>query len=81
MNGKYDEYGNLLGAHMGRSSDDCPNSIATDANKNVYVTGYFMLTADFDPGMGVDYRTSNGDRDVFLEKLDRNGNFFDGDAS
>jgi hypothetical protein len=40
---------------------------------SVYVTGYFMDTVDFDPGVGTDERTSNGEADIFLSKFDSNG--------
>jgi hypothetical protein len=50
-------------------------STAIDGTGNVYVTGHFWGTVDFDPGAGVDNHTSNGGYDVFLSKLDPNGNF------
>ena len=45
-----------------------------DAN-NVYVTGTFGQTADFDPGSGVANLTSAGDHDVFVSVLTRAGNY------
>ncbi len=50
-------------------------SIATDNLGNIYTTGYFFGTADFDPGSGVYNLTSVGSRDTFIQKLDANGNF------
>lgn len=41
----------------------------------VYVTGYFSLTVDFDPGTGVYPLVSSGDKDAFVLKLDTSGNF------
>ncbi|MFC1766290.1 hypothetical protein ACFL6U_29965, partial [Planctomycetota bacterium] len=38
-------------------------------------TGGFSLTADFDPGTGTFNLISNGGYDVFLSKLDNNGDF------
>jgi len=49
-------------------------SVAYDSQDNVYVTGYFQGITDFDPGTGVVNRTSKGSSDVFVNKLDKNGN-------
>jgi hypothetical protein len=73
---KLDPNGNYLWAKsMGGTGDDFGNAIATDANGNVYTTGEFNGTADFDPGTGTSNLTSNGNVDMFIQKLDANGNF------
>lgn len=48
----------------------------TDVNSagNIYVTGNFDGTADFDPGPGIENHTSNGGVDIFLSKFDGDGN-------
>ena len=66
---------NLLWAkQQGGTGDDSCNSIAVDNTGNVYSTGAFSGTADFDPGPGVFNLTSAGLDDIFISKLDTSGN-------
>jgi len=60
---------------MGGTSDDFGISIATDSSGNIYTTGYFQGTVDFDPGVGTSNLTSTGGYDIFISKLDNSGNF------
>lgn len=47
-----------------------------DASGNIYSVGSFVGTLDFNPGAGVNIMTSlNGSTDIFILKLDPNGNF------
>lgn len=46
-----------------------------DGAGNLYMTGSFYGTADFDPGKGVFSRTSAGSEDMFVMKLNTNGGF------
>jgi gliding motility-associated-like protein len=72
----YETDGNLRWAKRvgGTSQDDC-NAITVDASGNVLIAGYFLQTADFDPGPGVYNLTSAGSWDTFILKLDVDGNF------
>jgi len=49
-------------------------SMVTDENGNIYSTGFFRDTVDFDPDTSVFYLTDNGSNDIFVQKLDVNGN-------
>jgi len=63
---------------MGGNQYDQAVAIAVDASGNVYTTGYFSGTADFDPGTGVFNLTPTGgmwDADIYISKLDASGNF------
>ena len=73
---KLDTSGNFIWAKaMGGSGTDKGNSIAVDNLGNVYTTGAFAATVDFDPGAGVYNLTSSGSSDVFISALDSSGNF------
>jgi PKD repeat protein len=68
---KLDSSGNFVWAKsMGGTGYDVGNGIAVDRTGNVYTTGYFWLTADFDPGAGTSSLTSAGNDDIFVSKLD-----------
>ena len=58
---------------FGGSTSDIGYSIAVDSSGNVYTTGNFQLTVDFDPGTGEANLTSNGSNDVFVLKLTPSG--------
>ena len=61
---------------MGGTGDDAGYSIIVDSNNNVYTTGSFKGTADFDPGPGTFNLTSAGvNYNIFVSKLDNNGDF------
>lgn len=68
--------GNLLWVRgIGSSAPDYVKAITLDAGGNVYATGSFYLTADFDPGPGFYNLTSSGQEDAFVLKLDPQGDF------
>ena len=49
--------------------------LALDTLSNIYVTGQFRETADFNPGPGVDNLTSTAGYDAFIAKYDSAGNY------
>jgi len=73
---KNDANGNFLWIRtIGGASGDDGVAIELDAASNSYITGYFQSTVDFDPGVGVANLTSFGSQDIYVLKLDSNGNF------
>jgi len=59
--------------YLGYEVNEGP-SVAIDASGNVYTTGYFTGTPDFDPGSGIFSLTATGVDDIFVSKLDASGN-------
>ncbi len=73
---KYDSNGNFAWAvGIGGGGYDQAHSLALDNAANVYITGNFEVTVDFDPGPGTANLTSKGSRDIFIAKYNSNGNF------
>lgn len=66
--------GDLVWAgQAGGPSSDYGRAVAIDAGGNVFVTGHFGDTADFDPGAGTATLTSAGGIDMFVWKLSLGG--------
>jgi hypothetical protein len=78
---KLDASGNFIWAKaMGGAGGSFQNygaGITTDALGNVFTTGSFIKTVDFDPGATTYTLACNGgfDQDIFISKLDALGNF------
>jgi gliding motility-associated-like protein len=58
--------------HIG-TTDTFSEDVTTDAAGNVYTTGSFDQTTDFDPGPGILNLTSAGNADIYVSKLNANG--------
>ena len=72
---KQDPQGNFLWAKsFGGSGDDRSSSIVLNGLGNIYATGFFSDTADFDPNVGIYPLISNGVSDIFVLKLNNMGN-------
>jgi hypothetical protein len=55
--------------NWGGQGGDTGRGIDAEPWGNIYLTGHYMLTVDFDPGPGVDNQSSNGNDDIFLLKV------------
>ena len=74
---KLDPLGNLVWAKsfVGGSGNDAGKSLVLDGIGNIYLTGSYAGTIDFDPGVGTYNLTSTGGANIFICKLDVSGNF------
>jgi hypothetical protein len=73
---KLDSAGNLVWARqLGGTGVDSAWAIDVANTGNVYTVGRFTGTADFDPGPGTANMVSAGSNDIFVSKLDGDGNF------
>ena len=68
---KFDNTDNFIWVkHIGSTDDDDGRSIMVDASDNIYTTGSFTDSADFDTSPGTHMLYSNGnDYDIFIQKL------------
>lgn len=73
---KLDSFGAFIWAKpIGSTDNDYGKSISIDFSGNVYITGYYIGTVDFDSGPPFHYLSSEGAEDVFISKLNSSGNF------
>ena len=72
---KLDSSGDLVWAHaFGGTGPGVGVGITTDSDGNVYTTGAFSDTVDFDPGPGILNLSAPGGSGMFVQKLDSAGN-------
>lgn len=73
---KYDPQGNFIWAKSfgGTGIDNCRDMMLDNAG-NIYLTGVFQGTADFDPNGSITAMSSIGNLDTYILKLDQFGNF------
>lgn len=68
-------YAKKIGA-VGSGSSCVGNALSVDNNGNIYLTGNFYGTVDFDPGTAVNTLTTTSNRGIlFLAKYDPLGNY------
>jgi len=75
---KLDTDGNYIWTKtFGSAGDDQAYSVDFDGAGNIYLTGTYSETADFDPSSGIANFSTNGGTDIFLVIMDLNGNYIE----
>jgi hypothetical protein len=73
---KYDASGNYLATYtIGGTGNESAEALAIDNNDNVYYSGGFNDTVNFDPTGGTDSRTATISDQRFLSKLNSDGSY------
>ncbi len=73
---KQNPTGDLIWARqIGNIGGDAAWSITADNDGNIYVTGRFQGTVDFDPGATENFAIGAGAQDIFILKLNADGEF------
>jgi len=62
-------------ATMGGGGNDESFDVITDVSGNVFITGNYFKTVDFDNSTGTDEHTSNGSADIYITKLNADGSY------
>lgn len=71
---KYDANLNFIWAKgFGGTADDEARTVVVDAFDNIYFSGIFKNTVNFDPSATSKILTSRGDNDTFISKFDSSG--------
>lgn len=78
---KLDPQGQYLwGRIFGGFGNDAGHGVAIDSQDNIITVGSLGNGGDLDPGPGVFTAVGNGQSDIFVQKMDANGNFLWGAA-
>lgn len=75
---KLDSTGNFIWAHgIGGTGTDIGNTISLNkaGGEDIFITGSFTGTYDFDPGLGTTIINTAGDNDIFISKFNSTGDF------
>jgi len=74
---KLDSSGHFIWAkQIGGIFEENPISLTLDSFNNIYTTGFYQSSpVDFDPGPGVHNLTLNSSYDVYISKINSNGDF------
>jgi hypothetical protein len=73
---KYNSSGSYIWAKsFGGFDGERLQDMCIDNNGNIFTTGDFFMQVDFDPGTGVYTLTSHNSNDIFVQKLNSQGNF------
>jgi hypothetical protein len=73
---KLDTAGNFIWAKQIKGTNDHDAfTLDIDSSNSIFFAGKFKDSIDFDPGISYVPAMSNGGYDVFVEKLDSNGNY------
>ncbi|UOK43681.1 MULTISPECIES: T9SS type A sorting domain-containing protein [Flavobacterium] len=74
---RYDSNGNYVWAKSiaGNGGNDYINSVAVDSGGNVFITGDFEGSCDFNPDAAINSLTSIGGRDTFIAKYSGSGSY------
>jgi hypothetical protein len=73
QNHKFKHVSHIEGQASG--GNDWGHAVMYDNQKNVYTVGHFAGTSDFDPGPNDYLMTTDNYSDIFIQKVDSNGNF------
>jgi hypothetical protein len=60
---------------IGGTGSDMARGITTDSLNNIYITGFFNGTVNFNTDGGTDNKVSSGGNDVFITKLNSDGSY------
>jgi hypothetical protein len=73
---KFDAGANFLWVkHIGSSATETPSQLCFDLSGNLVFNGIFNGNTDFDPGAGTAFINTNSNINVFVAKLDSDGNY------